>query len=600
MSLSRPVTVWFGPEESSLFGALHMPAVPTRGAVVLCPPLGREYAYSHSTFVQLASQLTQLGFAALRFDYRSTGDSFDRTADRSEARGFADDVKHAVDFVRTTGVAQVAVVGMRLGANFASVQRDTDPVDAVVLWDPCPTGRSFLRGQRALALFAGVRVADEDAATLDLPGFKVSPEMAREISGLDLLAGEPGSVEAGTYSNKVLLLTRSERVADHKLVDRFDLPHVVRREVKGQPELLDVHDDWPTVPAEGIATVAGWLDEVMPRSGSEMAVPNRSEITVEIPSAEPSPSAAPGGGTMLIRERAVWLGPAGLFGIETEPVLGGFGPVCVFVSVANEHRIGPGRLWVQLSRRLAAEGFRCVRIDVSGFGDSPARDGRLDQPVHSISAIEDVLDTTRAVSPDDPGNVVLFGLCSSGYQILEAALSLSARGVCALNPSVKFPPPEMASGGPMDDRRRFCLPVIRPRSAPREPRAVIWLKRRFPTLATKLGRSEQMLVWRSRSVIGHYRNGPGRRLEDLAQAGTDVLLICGPAEMQLFSESGLGFVRRGYRKEHLQVEAILTLDHGLFPARDREQVADLILDHVLGEFHRDAEPAGPAEREAAH
>jgi hypothetical protein len=70
--------------------------------------------------------------------------------------------------------------------------------------------------------------------------------------------------------------------------------------------------------------------------------------------------------------------------------------------------------------------------------------------------------------------------------------------------------------------------------------------------------------------------------------------------MQLFSESGLGFVRRGYRKEHLQVEAIPTLDHGLFPARDREQVADLILDHVLGEFHRDAEPAGPAEREAAH
>ncbi len=575
--------VWFGPEDSLLFGALHTPDARTRGLIVLCPPLGREYAYSHSTFVQLANRLTQLGFAALRFDYRSTGDSFERSADDRDERGFAQDVRFAVEFARTTGAPHVGLVGMRLGANFASVQRDLGPVDAVVLWDPCPTGRSFLREQRALALFAGVRVADEETDALDLPGFKVSPEMANEITALDLFEGEPDSGELGRLSDKVLLLTRSERVADRKLAERFDLPHVERREVKGQPQLLDVHDDWPIVPSDGIATVAQWLDEVMPRNGSAIASPSRCEVVVGIPPSGPGSGEARGD-SVLIRERAVTLGPAALFGIETERVTGRSGPVCVFVSVANEHRIGPGRLWVQLSRRLAAEGFRCIRVDVSGFGDSPARDGLLVQPVHSILAIDDVLEVAKVVSPDDPSDVVLFGLCSSGYQVLEAALSLSPRGVCAMNPSLIFRPPEMASGGAMDARRRLCLPPGPRVKAPGPSPAVVWVKRRFPTLASTLGRYEWTVILRSRRLVGHFRNGPGKRVGDLIDAGTDVLLICGRDEIQPFLQSGLDAVRGAKRKARLQIEVIPTLDHGLFPIRDREHVTDLVLGHVLAKF----------------
>ena len=169
---------------------------------------------------------------------------------------------------------------------------------------------------------------------------------------------------------------------------------------------------------------------------------------------------------MAVRERAVRLGPLGLFGIETEPaVIAGSGPTCVFFSVANEHRIGPGRLWVGLSRSLAGADLRSVRVDVNGFGDSPSLDdGQGLPPVHSVIAIDDVLESARAISPDDPGNVVLFGLCSSGYQILEAALSLSPQGVCPLNPALVFEPPEMASRGRMDR----AAPVLLARERARE------------------------------------------------------------------------------------------------------------------------------------
>ena len=40
MAPDGAVSVWFGPEESPLYGALHLPDGPARGAVVLCPPLG--------------------------------------------------------------------------------------------------------------------------------------------------------------------------------------------------------------------------------------------------------------------------------------------------------------------------------------------------------------------------------------------------------------------------------------------------------------------------------------------------------------------------------------------------------------------------------
>ena len=60
MSSGRAEPVWFGPEESPLFGVLHTPDALVRGAIVLCPPLGREYTYSYSTFAELATRLTQL------------------------------------------------------------------------------------------------------------------------------------------------------------------------------------------------------------------------------------------------------------------------------------------------------------------------------------------------------------------------------------------------------------------------------------------------------------------------------------------------------------------------------------------------------------
>jgi len=160
-----------------------------------------------------------------------------------------------------------------------------------------------------------------------------------------------------------------------------------------------------------------------------------------------------------IVERPFFVSPAGLFGIKTEVREAAAGPTALFLSVANEHHIGPARLWVDLARRWAGEGIPSLRFDLSGLGDSPVRHpGQPEFVPHAPEAFADVVDAARAVSPGDPANVILVGLCTSGYQAIDSALDLFPRGVIVINPILSFVPPEFEAGLPLDPNRRVALP----------------------------------------------------------------------------------------------------------------------------------------------
>ena len=48
-------------------------------------------------------------------------------------------------------------------------------------------------------------------------------------------------------------------------------------------------------------------------------------------------------------------------------------PAVLFWNAGFLHRVGPYRLYVDMSRKLAAMGFWAVRFDLSGKGDSKPR-----------------------------------------------------------------------------------------------------------------------------------------------------------------------------------------------------------------------------------
>jgi alpha-beta hydrolase superfamily lysophospholipase len=270
---------------------------------------------------------------------------------------------------------------------------------------------------------------------------------------------------------------------------------------------------------------------------------------------------------LAVVERPVSLGPLGLFGIATEPAKATDGPTVLLLNVANEHHTGPGRLWVEFARNWAAAGHRCVRFDMSGLGDSPVRPGQLEFVPRAPEAFDDVMSVALAVSPDEPGNVVLVGLCSSAYQAIDSALELRPKAVLAVNPVLSFQPPEMLSGLPVDPRRQVALPRTGLVEAFHAEGPLAWLRRRFPDVG-----------WKIRTLAAR-RSRPQTWLRRLEHDAVDVLLVCGDREMRP--------IRQGTSSrtlDHLvssgRVCYISGLDHGLLLADDREMVRAILTDRV--------------------
>jgi pimeloyl-ACP methyl ester carboxylesterase len=132
---------FFGPN-AERFGVFHAPtgAVRNKG-VLIVPPLFNDYMRTHRVLRQVALRLSERGFAALRFDFRGTGDSFGDLT-RLTHRDWVDDVSVAIDELREIGMVEhVAVLGVRFGVPIVAEALAGNAVDAAVFWDPPAVGQ---------------------------------------------------------------------------------------------------------------------------------------------------------------------------------------------------------------------------------------------------------------------------------------------------------------------------------------------------------------------------------------------------------------------------------------------------------------------------
>ena len=176
--------------------------------------------------------------------------------------------------------------------------------------------------------------------------------------------------------------------------------------------------------------------------------------------------------------------PGDLVGVLTEvPDDLGTGPTAILLNVANQHHIGPNRLWVELARQWASDGIRALRVDLSGLGTArvgtptPAR-GSLTSPRRSTTS------WTRRVG--EPGRSL------QRRSRAAVCLGLPGPGQC---PSA--PPPwrrrrqsehDVPSGGKTRrtaprPRRRIVLPKDAVANTFREGGRLSWLRQRYPNLA---------------------------------------------------------------------------------------------------------------------
>ncbi len=423
--LDLPEAGWFGARERRAFGWFHA-AAPSRDlGVVLCPPLGHEMLFTHRAYRHLATRLAAAGFPALRFDYHGTGDSAgdDYEPDRVEA--WLASVDDAVEAMRATGVARVALFGMRMGGTLAAAAaaRRGD-VAAIALVAPSASGSAYLREVRAMqrlrdaegrSRFEGEREGDEEAI-----GFVFRRETIEALGKIDLRALDEPPAPA------VLVVPRDNLPGpEERLAARFRTLGG-RADVVRAPGYASVATDDPytsEVPDAIWAAVVEWFEGLAPEAAEPAPrLLTGLEARVEI-------------GASVV-ESTLRCGPDGqLFGVLSEPAAGARNLAVVVSNTGANSRVGPSRLGVKLARRLAARGHAVLRLDLGGVGDSPPRAGRAENDLFATHSIDDVRAAIDALAARGYRRFAATGLCAGAYMSFHAALAdPRVRGVALINP----------------------------------------------------------------------------------------------------------------------------------------------------------------------
>jgi alpha-beta hydrolase superfamily lysophospholipase len=573
--------LWFGPPARPLFGRLYVPAHGlARGGVLLCPAFDLEAQEVALAYRLLAEDLQERGFAVLHFDYDGTGDSAGGAGDADRVRAWQGSIVEAAKFLRSSGTGHVYVIGMRLGATLAASVAARCAVDGLVLWDPCDSGRSYLREQ---ALLRTVHAADQGVAPATEPlgasgqvetlGSVYGPETVAEMSRLNI-EGVPSPL-----APNVLALLRAERRSRPSLIERLSQENVEFASTAGQDELLSAWTVRSVVPRAAITTIAGWLDHVAAATVSPVHASEREAAALKGPNRE------------AVVERIEVSRRLGLFMISTEPEAPVSTQTIVLLNAGRTDHTGPGRLWVDLARRWAGAGLRVVRADLSGLGGSPPHPGRNGDRAYPEGAVEDVRDIAESVSPDDPSDIVLVGLCSGGYHSAMAALEMPVAGVVAINPG--FP-----SGGgnregdevsaPAENQSPAALPARPDRLLQARSITTAWLRRHFPGLHAALkrpaGAANEVKCWIWNRTRGGTR--PVTVFKRLESTGTRTLVIFRSYEAELFGKGEHGVLRRLRRGSAFRMEVVEESDHTLYLQRSRLEIVPMLTRHVLGAAKR--------------
>lgn len=545
--------VWFGPPGRLLAGFVHAPPGLAHGpAVVLCPPLGRDHIVSYVQYRQVADQLAEAGLVALRFDYDGIGDSDGGLGDPDRVEAWTESIVAAVRFLGEHGATRVSLVGLRLSCLLTvEAARRVGGVARIVAWDPQVSGRAFLREQLLLARMATRGVEAVDDGSVHGFGAVFSTAVAREVSSL---RAQPTD---GPVAERLLVLQRPDAVPDAMITstwaERVDVA------VSTEQEEIFVADP-PRLARNAAATLVSWLAE-------------DAEPLEWITPAEAGPAVVHDRVGRPLLERP-WRSADGLlYGVLSEPLEPPEKPAprVLLLPPGSWHRIGLGRMWVNVARDCATNGVTALRLDVSGLGDSGVRPGQPIRVVYADEAVEDILTALREL--DDGHGVRLVGHCSGAWNALEAAVRMTPEDPRLVSVN--------AIGTPAYLDRTPWLHPDAPLTATRSSllhRVVLRVGRR-----DALERHRQRVpapVWRALDRLGILPS-PARRLQVLLDRGVAVHLISDQRDAVWWHAEGRAWHQARQSDPLFSAHELPYVDHQMAAAASRQRIGSLLRQQLL-------------------
>jgi pimeloyl-ACP methyl ester carboxylesterase len=554
------------------FGWLHQAAGGSRG-VVLCAASGYEALGAHQSWRVLADRLAAGNLPTLRFDYPGCGDSLGDGGGPGATEASISSIRQAAEFLREqTGVSEVALIGLRLGAAFALEAALADnTVDSLALVTPVLRGKPYLLEQRALAKVIAARggantIEDFSADRISIEGFEFDRDAIDAIMKIDLQAvarpparrilivGEPGSSRYDAFAEKLKSLGC--------VVARLELAEVGA----WRPSTI------PTpAPLEDIKSIVDWAREGGRERQARAVFATRGIETESFVESVPRFGEAERLVGVLCRPRA-----------ETKER---GRPAMILLNTGANHHIGSGRTMVEHARFLAGQGHATLRMDCLGIGDS---DWLPEGPLAVIHHEERAADVSQAIDALEAmgfDEISVAGVCSGAFLAFRSALTdARIKRLLLVNP-------------------QFWLPLSTEQLA--DPR-----QGTFGSTSTYLGKALSIDAWR-RVVGGQVDPGallsilremaarakkalmsrfsklsdPRARLESelsaLGERGCQTLLVLGASDSarETFDEH-MTAANMASLPKGLEIEIIQDVDH-VFATREARGVFGRLLARVM-------------------
>jgi len=538
----RQRAVWFGPTDRPLLGWLTQPASgPGETGVVVVPPLGYEYWTTHRALRAVAERLAAQGCSVLRFDLEGTGDSAGGPGDPDRLGAWRRSVGEAVSLLRANGSSSLVVAGVRFGATLAVLQGASVGADRIVAWAPVERGRPYVRELRLLSqpVPDDVEVVGGGIAHA---GSVLGPDTLEQLGTVDVTMLEDRPAP------RVLVVDRDDRPTSDALLDRVRTlgaatDHVT---VPDSDVALDRPTEYSDVPDAVVQAISDWVGRSEPARVAGRPVPDDDA------------SARIGG----VTERVVRLGRERLVGIQTDAD-GVSRATVVWCNSGSEPHVGPGRAWVDYARALASSGYTSVRLDFSGWGESPDLGHAPGRPydAHCLDEVASVVDDLRAQGHE---RVVVAGLCAGAWVALRSALDHRLDGVIAINPQLYWQPGDPVEADIASETRVRRAEEIR-----------------------RMRRGRRLGVWSALDAVG-IRHPAAEWVRDVDASDTPVLALFAEGDDGLeFLEDRVGRTwSRALRRGMVTCRVVTDIDHPMHKTWRRDALVDELrrwLDAVTGE-----------------
>jgi len=416
---------YFGSHEP-LYGCFHTVSgeVQNNGVAVICPPLAIEYMNSHRSMRYLADYFALAGISVLRFDYSGTGDSSDLNENGERLSKWLKSITLAIDHAKTlSGSNNVSLIGFRMGATLAALASEKLDIDTLVLWAPYIKGKAFVREIKALQRVSSIENKSSESSFVEAAGMVYWEETVSALTAIDLLALE-------TSANKTLVVSMDKRKSSTKLLDAWSEKNcfIEQFEWEGAADMLLLPSD-AIIPHESIKKIASWVKQNSNISHCANTLNDNQYKVSELFSHDVGLFKLEPEFVSQVRETLVSYGNGNSkFAIYSEPIHAPSSPkpVLVFSNSGVNHRVGPSRLYVLLARELASIGFRVLRIDFPGIGESIVEDKSNENIEYVEGTSEEIVSAIRKSIPDYASQeYILAGLCSGAYASFLGAIEIT-------------------------------------------------------------------------------------------------------------------------------------------------------------------------------